>query len=598
MTTIVGQGFNQHVIVNELTLKFDTILGVFSAGQTLHNIDSDDQVYTIILPVVTSITVRSGGSNYLPGDIVAFSEGPAGGQGYGALGTVSAVASTALNGVLVLDGGAGYITGIPVTFISSSGSGATAVVSEVVYGEILLEDDSGYLVAETSSPASPDVFQLEDVNVLFLELVIEPFVNASSTVTLNSPDYGAVTGVAQLNGVNLDSSIEIALSANDEKPFMHPWVFTNPGHTTAELANASTMLVLTSNALFVNSAKVFVISSPTDIATNGVNATVSANVIVSDVFTGGPGKDLLYLKSLANSAFLLSGATLKQTGNGTLHTGTLTGASGSANIVGTDTTFTTTLGANTHIRFGDGTQRVVRTVVNNTFLQTFTPLSANIVANTWSVIPTGVITDVTLQEQRYYGKIKAVTLLTNGEQYATPPFVTAESISAEVQELFFLNPDPSGNTANNIVEDSNGRITVYDAASLEAMQDSGQITKVRILSSGVNYTDANGVIITAIHGGGRLGSNASFTPILGAITQYPGLFTTSRGFLSADKFLQDSDFYNNYTYVVRVAESFNRYRSILMKLMHPAGFRVLSTFVEVEEAPAPSLSAAITVDIT
>jgi hypothetical protein len=595
-TTIVGQGFNQRIIVNELTLKFDTILGAFTPGQVIHNIDSNEQIYTTILPVISDVIVNTGGSNYFPGDLVGFSEGPAGGQGYGALGSVAAIASTSLNGVRVIEGGGGYITGLPVAFTSSTGSGATAVVTEIVYGELVLEDGSGYAVAETSTPAASDIFQLEDVNVLFLELVIEPFVNATATVTLDSPDYGAETGVAQLNGVGLDSSIEIALSASDTKPFMHPWVFTSP--TSVELANVSTMVALTSNTFFVNTVPVFAISSASDTTTNATNAAVKATVIVSDIISGGSGRNLLYLKQAANTSFIVNGLIWKQDGNGTLQIGTVTAESGSANLIGTNTVFMASVKQNAHIRLNDGNHYVVRAIVNNTFLQTTSPIVANVTANTWSIVPTGTVTDVTLQAQRYYGKIKTVTLLTNGDHYQTPPVVSSDSISARAQERDYLDPDPSGNTANNHVLSSAGRITVFDGATLQALQDSGQITRVKILASGVAYTDANGIIVTAIHGDGRTGSNASFTPVIGTLTQYPGQFTTSRGFLSADKYLQDADFYNNYTYVVKVAESFDRYRTLLLKLMHPAGFKAVGRFVEVLTPAVPEITVQPEVTLT
>src|SRR5690606_35795518 len=138
-----------------------------------------------------------------------------------------------------------------------------------------------------------------------------------------------------------------------------------------------------------------------------------------------------------------------------------------------------------------------------------------------------------------------------------------------------------------------GQISVYKPASLQAQQDSGQVTRVKILNSGVNYIDANSIVINIMHGEGRTGSNASAFPILGALTHYPGEFTTTRGFLSSNKYLQDKDFYNNYTYVVRVAESFDRYRHLLLKLIHPAGFKAIGQFVESLTAPAPAGREAV-----
>jgi hypothetical protein len=574
-TTIVGQSFNQNLLVNELTLKQDTILGVFLPGQSLHNVDSDVAVYTRVFAVIGDVIVSSGGSNYEPGDIVTFSEGPTGGGGFGATGVVAAVAGTALNGVNVLDGGDGYVTGLPVTFTSTSGSGAEATISEVVFGEFLLEDDTGYFVLEDDGSGSGR-FTLEDKNTLVLELLIDPFTNASATVTADSADYGAATGVTQLNGVVLDTTTETALAAVNEKPFMHPWVFTNALHTTAELANASAVLTLTSNAApFANALFVFALSTPQDKTTNSTNATIKANVIVSDT-TVNAGENTLYLKTFTGLDLFDAGLTLKQAGNGVTQQGTVT-TDGSATVTGSNTKFSV-LSPNTHLRFADGSQHVIRSVANNTVLTTFVPTGVTLAANTWSVVPVGVVTQVTPQAQRFYGKIKTITLTNAGENYKTPPFVSANSMSADVQTLFYYDPDTLS------VLPAGGQIHVYRLATLVASQDAGQVTKVKILNGGVNYLDANSVIITAIHGDSRTGKDATFAPVFGAITSYPGRYITSRGWLSADKFLQDGDFFNDFTYVVRVAESFDRYKDILLKLIHPAGFKALGEFVETQEA--------------
>jgi hypothetical protein len=65
-----------------------------------------------------------------------------------------------------------------------------------------------------------------------------------------------------------------------------------------------------------------------------------------------------------------------------------------------------------------------------------------------------------------------------------------------------------------------------------------------------------------------------------AASSSEGEWTSTRGFLSADKFIQDASFYNDYTYVVRVAESFDHYKQLLLELLHPAGFHALGQFVD------------------
>jgi hypothetical protein len=588
VTNVFGQAFNQNIIVNELTLKFDSILGTFAPGQIVVNLDSpDDVVSTVILPVISDVIVNSGGSNYAPGDVVEFSEGPAGGGGYGAFGLVSVVSNTAINGVTVLDGGDGFITGLPVTFISTTGEGATAVVQEIVYGDFLLEDGSGYLTLEQQTSDDTNFIVLEDKNMLALELLIDPFVNATATVNLSSTNYGFDTGVVQMLGVVLDSQIEIALAATDEKPFMHPWAFTNPGHTLAILANASADMLMTGNVFFSNGQTVFALTSPTDVTTVTGTATVSANAVVSDRSAGGVS-DVLYLKTFTGFNLFTPHMVLKANGTGVLQDGTISTTAGSANVVGVGTSFVTFCAPGAHVRFADGTQVVVRTVVNNTFFTAYTTAGVNLSANTFSVIPTGEVTSITFQSQRYYGKIKTVRLLTNGAHYATPPAVTVDSISARAQQLFHLNPNPvtpvDPTSANNTIDVSSG-ITVFRDASLVVKQDTGQIQKVSIIDSGVNYLDPGSVDITAVHTAPRTGDQADLTAVVGSLTHHPGEFTTSRGFLSADKYLEDGDFYNESTYVVRVAESFDRFRDLFLRLVHPAGSQALGQFVDVLEVP-------------
>jgi hypothetical protein len=366
---------------------------------------------------------------------------------------------------------------------------------------------------------------------------------------------------------------------------MHPWVFTNPAHTTVDLANVAVTLSLVSNTFFAAGVRVFAIDSPIDVTTNLATSNITANVIVSNLQTSA-----LYLKNVAGIDMISTGNILKATGNGTSQIGTIATLDGSSNVVGTNTSFTSVLSTGTHVRFADGNHYAVRSIVNNTFFEAYTPISGNLSANTWSTIPVGTITATVFQSQVYYGKIREISMLSTGDHYTTLPLVTAESVSAEAQAIDYLDPDPSGNTANNHIVASNGQISIYRAASLEALQALGQVTKIRVVSSGVNYTDANNISILVIHGSGRTGTFATAIPVLGALTQYPGYFTTSRGFLSADKYLEDADYYNNYTYVVRVAESFDRYRALLLQLIHPAGFKAVGRFVETETVVIPNIS--------
>lgn len=54
----------------------------------------------------------------------------------------------------------------------------------------------------------------------------------------------------------------------------------------------------------------------------------------------------------------------------------------------------------------------------------------------------------------------------------------------------------------------------------------------------------------------------------------PGYFSTNDGFLSDRKVLQDSDYYQDFSYVIKSSVSVEAYRDIVLKVLHPAGMKM------------------------
>ena len=139
---------------------------------------------------------------------------------------------------------------------------------------------------------------------------------------------------------------------------------------------------------------------------------------------------------------------------------------------------------------------------------------------------------------------------------------------------------------------SNGTVAIFQAANLEAIQAAGQINHVALTSAGVYYTEPDDIEIAAIHSDDSGNpEDAVLSANVGALSTKTGTYRTTKGFLSADKFIQDETYYNDHTYVVRVAESFDRWRTIYKKILHPAGFNLIGEFVDVMTPPAFSLTA-------
>lgn len=98
----------------------------------------------------------------------------------------------------------------------------------------------------------------------------------------------------------------------------------------------------------------------------------------------------------------------------------------------------------------------------------------------------------------------------------------------------------------------------------------GEITRVDIVDGGTNFTDNPILDLTDLGNGD---ANVLATIIRG-IRTYPGRFLNDDGHLSGYNFLEDRDYYQNYSYVVRTEENLTNYRKAALNLTHPAGTRM------------------------
>jgi hypothetical protein len=65
---------------------------------------------------------------------------------------------------------------------------------------------------------------------------------------------------------------------------------------------------------------------------------------------------------------------------------------------------------------------------------------------------------------------------------------------------------------------------------------------------------------------------------LGALVKYPGYFTSNAGFLDDSIFIQDSKYYQAFSYVVRIDERLSSYKSAVKTMLHPAGMALFGEY--------------------
>lgn len=122
----------------------------------------------------------------------------------------------------------------------------------------------------------------------------------------------------------------------------------------------------------------------------------------------------------------------------------------------------------------------------------------------------------------------------------------------------------------------------------------GAILALTIDKRGSGYSTAPTLNLTNIGSGT---AQATATVITGSY-KYEGRFLNDDGMVSSYNFLQDRDYYQPFSYVLKLKHSLEKYKSILNKLVHPAGMKMFGEYViEKDTTPINASLKDITVNV-
>ena len=113
------------------------------------------------------------------------------------------------------------------------------------------------------------------------------------------------------------------------------------------------------------------------------------------------------------------------------------------------------------------------------------------------------------------------------------------------------------------------------AEMVSANSTIGAIERIDILNRGSNYTLTPTLSLTA--NGDGLGT--AFANVIAGVFTYPGRYLNDDGHLSAYNFLQDRDYYQNFSYVIRIKQSIDTYRNAVREFLHPAGMKLFGEYI-------------------
>ena len=107
----------------------------------------------------------------------------------------------------------------------------------------------------------------------------------------------------------------------------------------------------------------------------------------------------------------------------------------------------------------------------------------------------------------------------------------------------------------------------------------GAILSFDIRARGLGYANVPTLNLTQ-SGDGT--AQAVATIITGSFTS-PGRYLNDDGHISSYNFIQDRDYYQKFSYVVKVRQSLDKYRAVLKNLIHPSGMKLFGQYTTIDE---------------
>lgn len=184
------------------------------------------------------------------------------------------------------------------------------------------------------------------------------------------------------------------------------------------------------------------------------------------------------------------------------------------------------------------------------------------------------------------GKIKEVSIA--APLKTTAPLYNANSVVSITvnapSKTFSGKFDATGNVATIVLLDDTGNsithgLTINDTVNVEftsGIVANANLFTVKSILSSKRFTLANNRISTGTGNIVLRTLTANLVPTLGLITNYAGSYSDLGSHTNSIKKLQDSDYYQEYSYVIRSTKSSRYWADIIRKTLHPAGMKLFS----------------------
>jgi hypothetical protein len=196
------------------------------------------------------------------------------------------------------------------------------------------------------------------------------------------------------------------------------------------------------------------------------------------------------------------------------------------------------------------------------------------------------------------GSINAISIISPGFGYDTFPTVTV----VDQDIVYQSNTAIRGNDAVIAVDRAPGTITgitITSAGTDFILGEKVNITNSRSGNSVSNLantttTDTSTPPGIKRHVLNRVYNGNTFVTSVSGIRTLTGRYLGTKGFLSWNNKIQDSDYYQEFSYAIKSSVLVDKYRDVVQNLLHPAGTKMFGTY-EVTSVPNMQVTVASSV---
>lgn len=371
--------------------------------------------------------------------------------------------------------------------------------------------------------------------------------NIGVALTTNTESFGSIFS---LDNILIGNSYETAVNV-----FVRSTLLSNPLGGTVKFAN-------TSNTVYGIATKFETIFANDDVIALQANASLSNTV------------ELAVIKTVVSNSELLLYGPPSRSGN------TVGFVTSNATIKADSDLFTSDASVNLAI---SAVHRVAPTILPSQFA-TYEPV---MVTTDGSIVGEN---EIIRAFPNFGSNIALEAVATNsGKGYVDGEEVKIYPHSI-VSDVITISSKGLGYAANDALLFVGGDPGTTASGVIDTVDGNGSIVSVTLTRGGSGYKELPEIRIVSANGSG-----ARLIPTLkefdesreilakvikGPIGRSTGYYSTTRGFLDADKYVQDSYYYQDYSYEIRVAETLNKYKDIINQTFHSAGSELFGKYLQ------------------